>query len=144
MVNTPVLRRLAAILTGLWAGSLLTVCALVAPALFAALDERRLAGEIAGELFRIEAWLGAVMGSVVAGLAYAHRRGLGRVELGLIALTAGGPLASELALRPLLDAARSAGDMARFGMLHGASMLLFAIACVSALVLAWRISRPAA
>lgn len=65
-------------------------------------------------------------------------------KLVLIAITAGAPLASEVLLRPVMDAARATGDMARFGMLHGVSAALFAIACVTAFVLAWRVNRPAA
>ena len=58
--------------------------------------------------------------------------------LWLILLTAATPLASELILGPMMDAAREANDMARFGMLHGVSAVLFLIACLSALALVWK------
>jgi hypothetical protein len=41
-----------------------------------------------------------------------------------------------------MQSARAAGDTARFGVLHGAAALLFALACLGALALAWRLSRP--
>ncbi|MGH8187222.1 MAG: DUF4149 domain-containing protein, partial [Steroidobacteraceae bacterium] len=52
------LRVVARVLAGLWAGSLLTICGIVAPTLFATLDDRRLAGEVAGRFFEIATWLG--------------------------------------------------------------------------------------
>jgi hypothetical protein len=52
------------------------------------------------------------------------------------------PLASELGLRQMMSAARAAGDMSRFGLLHGVSALLFAAACAATLLLVWRLSAP--
>jgi hypothetical protein len=56
----------------------------------------------------------------------------------LILLTAAAPLSSELILGPMMNAAREANDMARFGMLHGVSAVLFFTACLSALALVWK------
>lgn len=138
------MRRLASILVAFWAGSLWTVCGVVAPTLFATLDDRRVAGDLAGRFFRVETWLGVVLAVVLIGLLLARKASKARRnDLALIAGTAAAPLISELALRPGMDAARSAGDMARFGMLHGASTVLFAIACIGAFALVWRFSRPA-
>jgi hypothetical protein len=61
----------------------------------------------------------------------------------LILLTAAAPLASELVLGPVMSAAREANDMARFGMLHGVSAVLFVIACFSALALVWKTRQQA-
>lgn len=56
------MRRLAeglyTITITLWVGGLWTVGYIVAPALFASLNERALAGEIAGRLFGVIAWVG--------------------------------------------------------------------------------------
>jgi hypothetical protein len=137
-------RRLASILLAFWAGSLWTVCGVVAPTLFATLDDRRVAGALAGRLFRVETWLGVASATVLTALLLARKAGpTRRNDLALVAGTAAAPLISELALRPGMEAARSAGDVARFGMLHGASTVLFAIACLGALALVWRFSRPA-
>lgn len=139
--------RLASILLTLWAGSLWTVCAIVAPTLFATLDDRRLAGQIAGELFRIETWLGVAIGLTLAALVAGRRvvwsGAAVPTVLCLIAVTAGAPLASELVLGPLMASARAANDMARFGMLHGIAAACFVAACLGALALVWRINRPA-
>jgi hypothetical protein len=135
-------KRCLTLLAGLWAGSLLTVCAIAAPTAFAVLDDRRMAGMVAGRLFEIATWLGVAFGVAIALLLYAGRRRVARLDASLVALTAGAPLASELAVGPLMQSARAAGDMARFGALHGVSALLFGLACLAAFVLAWRVSRP--
>lgn len=122
----------------LWAGSLWTVCCIVAPQLFATLPERRLAGQMAARLFHIEAWLGVIVAlALVAILAARNALTTSKTTLRLILLTAGAPLASELILGPMMDVARTAGDMSRFAMLHGVSAVLFFTACVSALALLW-------
>ena len=51
------LSRLRILVATLWAGSLWTIGFVVAPTLFATLSDRVLAGNIAGSLFRVEAWL---------------------------------------------------------------------------------------
>lgn len=130
-------------LLALWAGSLVTVCAIAAPAAFAVLPERHLAGEVAARLFFIETIIGVIVAAVVL-----STHGLGRVILPrsaavLIAVGAAAPLISHLVLSPLMDSARAAGDMSRFGMLHGVSALLFGLACVCSVATLWIFNRPA-
>ena len=126
-------------LVTLWAGSLWTVCGIVAPQLFATLPERKLAGQMAARLFHIETWLGVVIAILLIAL-FAARKAFttSKTILWLILLTAGAPLASELILGPMMDAARAANDMARFGMLHGVSAVLFFTACLTGLTLVWK------
>jgi hypothetical protein len=138
-----IVQRLVALLLSLWAGSLLTVCAIAAPSGFAVLD-RRGAGQLAGRLFLIETLIGVVVAACFL-VAFA----MGRVTAArsvaiLVAIGAAAPLASEVVLGPLMQAARNAGDMARFGALHGVSALLFGVACVCSLIAVWLFSRPAA
>lgn len=128
-------------LVTLWAGSLWTICVIVAPMLFATLPERRLAGQMAARLFHIETWLGVTVGILlIAVLAARKAFAAGRSTLWLILLTAGAPLASEVILGPMMDTARAANDMARFGLLHGVSAVLFFTACLSALALLWKLT----
>jgi hypothetical protein len=121
----------------LWCGSLWTIGYLVAPALFATLSDRMLAGTIAGSLFRIEAWLsiGAALALIaldrvaaVSDAASAKKRL--RLILGMSACT----LAGYFALHPFMAALRAAagpgGVMApdartQFGILHGVSSALY-------------------
>jgi hypothetical protein len=123
----------------LWAGSLWTVCGIVAPQLFATLPERALAGQMAARLFHIETWLGVVAAILLIGILAARKAfATSKTVLWLILATAAPPLASELILGPMMSSARAANDMARFGMLHGVSAVLFLIACLGALALVWK------
>lgn len=138
------LQRFAAVVLTLWAGSLWTICGIAAPTLFAVLEDRHAAGRVVGILFRIETWLGGgaallLIATLVARQAVAARLG----PLWLIVATAGAPLASELILTPMMDAARAANDMSRFGLLHGVSAVAFVAAALGALALVLRFNRPA-
>jgi Domain of unknown function (DUF4149) len=136
--------RLAAVILTFWAGSLWTVCAIAAPVAFAVLDDRHAAGRVAATLFEIETWLGAAAALMLFACASVRRSLAARLGLPwLIAATAAAPLVSELVLSPMMAAARAANDMARFGMLHGVSALLFLAAALGALVLVLRFNRPA-
>jgi hypothetical protein len=132
----------ASILMALWAGSLWTICGIVAPTLFSTLPEPQLAGQVAARLFHIETWLGVAAAAMLVAIL-AVRKALARssAALWLILLTAAAPLVSELVLRPWMEAAQAANDKARFGMLHGMSAVLFLVACVGALGLIWQMSR---
>jgi len=135
------MERLASLLITFWAGSLWTVCALVAPTLFRLLDDRRLAGQLAATFFTALTWIGVTVAVVLLAMNFAGRLPL--LNRALVLITAGFPLASRLILGPLMDQARDAGDMTRFGILHGIAGGCFLIACVSAAVLVWKFSRPA-
>jgi len=138
-----IVQRFAALLLTLWAGSLLTVCAIAAPSAFAVLD-RRGAGQVAARLFLIEMVIGVVVAACFLVAFATGRVTATRAVAMLVAIGAAAPLASEVVLSPLMQSARAAGDMARFGALHGVSALLFGVACVCSLVAAWLFSRPAA
>jgi hypothetical protein len=119
------------LILALWSGGLVTIGGVVAPTLFATLDDRALAGHIAGSLFHV-----ATIGSLILCLALllAERRGqvsrptrrqlLGRVAPALLLSL------SEWGVRPLLDAARAAGGSASasFAVWHGVSTLLYVAA----------------
>ena len=133
-----------------WAGSLWTICGIVAPGLFAVLPDRRAAGEVAGFFFSLATWLGLSLGAIFLALLLrgslrsGARERIDAVNIDAVnvalALTAiATPILSEAGVRPWMQAARQAGDMARFGMLHGASALLFAIACLATLAIVWRV-----
>jgi hypothetical protein len=136
------IRRLIIVLVTAWVGSLWTVCGLVAPTLFAVIDDRATAGRIAGVFFRREAWVGLALGVAVAALAWLSegRRLMGR-GLTVLAVTALLPAGSQLLLSPLMQSSREAGDMARFGMLHGIAGGCFILACLSGLGLVLEFSR---
>lgn len=119
-----------------WAGSLWTVCGF-APLLFLNF-ERATAGNVATLLFRVEAWVGAVLGAAYVLLRARSDAPLERCALLIAVITIAAPLTFYLALRPLMTAARAAGDAARVGMLHSTSTVLFLTACLGALLLVLR------
>lgn len=134
------LRFASSLLVTVWAGSLWTICLIAAPAAFATLPERRLAGLVVARLFNVETWLGVVVAGLLIAVLMA-RKHLSKSALWIILLTAATPLISQLVVVPLMDQARTANDMAQFGRLHGVSAALFVTACLSALGLVWKISR---
>jgi hypothetical protein len=137
-------QRIVAMVLALWAGSLVTVCAIAAPSLFAVLPDRHAAGQVAARLFLIETVIG-VIASACFFVAFATNRVVTPRSVAiLIVIAAAGPLLSEVALDPLMESARRAGDMARFGALHGLSALLFGVACVCSVIALWMFNRPAA
>src|SRR5262245_49949071 len=87
--------RPAAVLLTLWAGSLWTICGLVAPTLFAMLEDRHAAGLLAAHFFRLEAILGAAVGAALVAVGVARGGSLAeRWPRVLIALAAGAPIVS--------------------------------------------------
>lgn len=132
----------AHLLLALWAGSLWTVCGLVAPTLFAVLD-RSAAGALVGRFFAASAWFGFAVGVLLIALTRSavwrrHRR-----LTALFVVTAAAPVLSELVLGPLMHQARQLGAMGRFAVLHGISGALFLLACLGAATLVWQVSREA-
>jgi uncharacterized membrane protein (UPF0136 family) len=119
------------LLLALWAGMLLTVGGLVAPLLFRSLPDRHLAGVVAGECFRATTYLSIL---IALGLLWLTRRG--PVAGVRWVLSSTGPawllVASELGVRPMLEAARALHGPSGGAFLawHGVSTLLYAAATV--------------
>lgn len=124
------------LLLTVWAGAMWTVGYIVAPTLFAVLDDRHLAGMLAGKLFGIVAYLGLACGVLLL-VGQVMRSGWKgwRVYalLVMLALTAVG----EFLLQPWMAALKAQGGTAadRFAMLHGVSSTLFLIVSLLALAL---------
>lgn len=139
------LERLRRLLPGLWAGVLLCIAAIAAPAAFALL-ERPVAGQVVGWFFQREAWLS--IGMAVALLAIERRRaraaaagGEGSVlsaEILLLLGTVFCTVAGYFALQPMMAAARAGQGALSFGQLHFISVGFFAAKLLCILALAWR------
>lgn len=123
------------ILLTLWIGGMWSVGYIVAPTLFAMLEDRALAGAVAGQLFTIMSYLGLVAATVLfsAQLYYAehvwHRNWRVWVLLLMVLLIVIGqfylqPLMAELKTAGLIEGSDNAR---RFGQLHGAAAVLFLI-----------------
>ncbi|MET0533250.1 MAG: DUF4149 domain-containing protein [Steroidobacter sp.] len=140
--SATLLQFASSLLVTVWAGSLWTICLIAAPAAFATLPERRLAGLVVSRLFNVEAWLGVVVATLLVAVL-AVRKYISKSTLAIILLTAALPLISQVVVVPLMDQARAANDMAQFGRLHGVSAMLFFTACLSAVALVWKVNRQA-
>jgi hypothetical protein len=121
----------------LWAGSLWTFGYLVAPTLFNTQD-RVLAGVIAGTMFTTGAWVSMACGvATLSLLALAkdvtdQRRKTLYIIVGVMLVVC---LLNHFGLRPMMAELKEAGDKARFGMLHGVSMVLYLTQAVLAVFL---------
>ena len=133
---SPMLPALQRILLTLWIGSLWVTGFMVAPLLFALLDDRSLAGTLAGELFSITAWIGLVCGGlllVLNGVNYRALNWRGLLLAGMLLLIVVG----QFVLTPLIAELREQGlsGSPRFGQLHGLASVLYIITSLCGLLL---------
>jgi len=132
--------RLLLVVLALWTGSLWTICLIVAPSLFVMLGDRHTAGELAAHFFRLESWLGLGLGgAALALLARGPELTRNAANYGLTTVTVAGPVSSEVVLRPFMDTAQTTGNTKIFGLLHGGAAFLFLFACLTSLILLWRV-----
>ena len=122
----------------LWAGSLWTIGYLVAPTLFGTLHDRVLAGVIAGSMFTTGAWVSLACGVATLGLLAVskdvtdQRRKTLYIIVGVMLVFL---VVNHFGLRPVMAEVKEAGDKARFGMLHGVSMVMYLVQSVLAVLL---------
>ena len=108
----------------------------VAPVLFAELDDRALAGSTAGVLFTLTSYIGLLCGSLLLLLNVArHRRSNWRALLiiGMLLLVVIG----QFVITPMVADLRVQGltDTPRFGQLHGVASMLYLLTSVFGLML---------
>jgi Domain of unknown function (DUF4149) len=120
------------ILFVLWAGSLWSVAAWVAPTLFYAQSDRHLAGVLAGRLFSIETYVAIAV--ALFALLSGNR---GRFKWAYVAALL--LAVNEWLVQPLMRTARANGSVAGlgFGAWHGVGALVYLAACVLVLLLVW-------
>ena len=136
--------RLAVIvLLAAWLGATLIVGAVVAPAAFAVLPTRTLAGALVGRVLPPLFWSGAAIGVGAAVMAWRSQR-IPALVAALVIVAA--TVAAQLIVAPRIEAVRASvegpidalprGDSRRlaFGRLHGASVALLGLAGAAALV----------
>jgi len=141
------LRRL---LPGLWAGVLLCIAAIAAPAVFAQL-ERADAGRVVGRIFVQEAWLSLALGALLLVIERARAQraaeaGTGSILSTEMLLVLGAvfcTVAGYFALQPMMPAARAGQGPLSFGQLHALSSAFYAVKVLLLLALAWRVAKPA-
>ena len=124
------------ILLTLWVGALWVAGFIVAPLLFAELDDRALAGSIAGSLFTMTSYLGLLSGGLlllINGLSFRTGNWRAFVIAGMLLLVVIG----QFVVTPMVVELRAQGltDTPRFGQLHGVASVLFIITSVLGLLL---------
>jgi hypothetical protein len=140
---------LAASLLVLWVGGLWAIGYIAAPALFAGLSDRQLAGNLAGELFKWIAWVGIAAGTYLL----IHRLGRDGMRamkqlffwlvLVMLLLTLGQHFGIQPVMQALKDQAMPQAVMesafrSRFAAWHGVSSIVYLIESVLGLILVWK------
>ena len=132
------------VLLAAWLGAVLLAAAVVAPAAFAVLPSRTLAGALVGRVLPAIFWSGLILGVVVAVLA--RLMGAGTLGIGAALSFAAACAVAQLSIAPRIERVRAAIggpvdaldplDPRRqaFGRLHGLSVLWMGIGALAALV----------
>ena len=139
MIDHPYLQAVERTLLTFWVGGLWTTGFVVAPLLFAELDDRALAGSLAGAIFHVTAYAGLACATcllVIGWLTRGQRRFFAWqtwVILAMLGFTALG----EFLLAPWIAQLRAAGltESARFAQAHGLASAVFLANCALGLVL---------
>jgi hypothetical protein len=117
----------------LWAGSLWSLAAWVAPTLFYAQSDRHLAGLLAARLFSIETYAGLGVAALALLLPGRARFAWGYAAAALLSV-------DEWVLKRVMEQAHAHGSVATlsFGAWHGVSAVLYLLACAAVLRLVWK------
>ena len=145
--------RLRRLIPGLWAGLLLCIAAIAAPAVFATLvraDDGRALGQILGRIFVVEAWASLLLAMLLLAIERGRARNTdgaseGSVlsaEMLLVLGTVFCTVAGYFAIQPLMPAARAGQGVFSFGQLLVISSAFFGLKFVLLVVLAWRAAGP--
>ena len=126
------LRNAFRVLFVLWAGSLWSLAAWVAPTLFYAQGDRHLAGVLAARLFSIETYVGVGVAALALLRLSRAKFVWGYSAAALLSI-------NEWVLKRILAQAHAHGTAAGlgFGAWHGVSAVLYVLACLAVLLLVW-------
>jgi hypothetical protein len=139
-------QRLAALVAGLWAGVLVGIGLVAAPAGFANAPPD-IAGRVAGRMFAQEAYLSLLLTAAMLLLCRRTQTSGGAkstsvlsadvlLVLGCLFCTVFG----YFALQPMMAAARAGQGAISFGLLHAVSGGMFTLKGLLVLMLAWRLT----
>jgi uncharacterized membrane protein len=129
------------ILLTLWIGGLWIVGFLVTPTLFGNLDDRQLAGLLAGKMFTAISYIGLFCGSVLLFTEWRRAEAIKRsfsfwLLVAMLILV----IVGEFVIQPQMAALKLAGLATgpEFGRLHGIASVLYTVNCLFGLVLILR------
>ena len=126
------------ILLTIWIGALWTIGFLVTPTLFATLEDRQLAGMLAGKMFTAVSYIGLFCGLVLIlselrrSISFKANKRFWLLILMLLLVIAG-----EFLIQPQMAALKQAGLSvgAEFDRLHGIATALYMLNCLFGLIL---------
>jgi hypothetical protein len=129
------LSRIENLLLSLWIGSMVGIGYIAAPVLFRLLDDRKLAGTLAGEMFSIVGLAGMIIGLLLVGSYVLNHKLAATREWRFWVLCAMliivilshfvvQPYMAELKLQGLVEGSKAAKH---FGMMHGVSSIMYLI-----------------
>ena len=150
-------QRVFSLISGLWVGGFTTIGFLAVPILFSSLGDRQVAGMVAASLFKVTAYSGVVICTILMVTAnYLVRHGISRyrltrwILLAMLACSIGSAFILIPWMNSLRDQALYLGLSVRessyaylFGRLHSASSILFMIQTLLGLALVWRSTKNA-
>ena len=119
------------ILLTLWVGGLWAIGYIAAPTLFAMLDDRKLAGALAGQMFHIISYIGLVCGVLLL-VSLLKRVGM-NWRIWVIAIMVVLVACGEFILQPMMESLKAQGliegsaTKKQFGMLHGIASIIYLI-----------------
>jgi len=136
MAMRTVTEALYRIFVVVWVGGLLAIGYLAAPVLFASLNDRTLAGEVAGKLFALIGWVGLAAGSYLSLFligrwrAAVFKRAVFWLVLLMLGMTAAQlfgiqPLMAQLKLDALPREVMESVLRDRFATWHGVAIILY-------------------
>lgn len=142
-------QRLAAIAIVLWVGSLWAIGFIAAPTLFSALQDRQLAGMLAGRMFTVTAWVGIGCGAYLLfhRLVTQGPAAFKQLYFWLVLAMLGLTLIGHFGIQPILEGLKLEGGPAevmrsvvadRFARWHGIASILFLLQSVLGLILVMR------
>ena len=128
------------ILLTLWVGGLWAIGYIAVPTLFSLLDDKAVAGNLAGQMFHIVSYVGLVCGSLLLASVFYRTRLQWRVWLLLVMLLL--VASSEFIIQPMMEELKLQGLLEgsptkkQFGILHGvaSTIYMFVSLCGLALV----------
>jgi hypothetical protein len=128
------------LLLTLWVGGMWAIGYIVAPILFNVLDDRQLAGMIAGHTFTAMSYVGLACGSLLL-IGGAYSRGWKHWRHGVLLLMMVIVCVGQFVLQPMMAELKAHGLVegsaaaATFGKLHGVASVLFLLNSIAGLVL---------
>lgn len=132
------------LLMALWVGGLCAIGYIAAPVLFASLEDRQLAGMLAGKLFNIISWAGLAFGTILLSgcIVTAGTKWLKQWRAWLLMVMLLVVIAMLFVIQPMMADLKAQGPIvpgsdlaAAFGRLHGVSSGLYLLMSLSGLVL---------